>query len=78
MAKKEISNQWRSGPLLHHTRIPISADTPMEKVDQLKDGIIEQIRVRSQIFVGLPGGGLFLYEVLLFEIQSQVPKAILF
>eukprot|EP00903_Cladosiphon_okamuranus_P008455 g8124.t1 len=44
MAKKAIRNQWRSSPYLHHTMISVSADTPMEKLDQMKAGIAAGLR----------------------------------
>ena len=47
MAKKAIRNQWRSSAYLHHTMIAVSADTPMEKLDQMKAGIAAGMRVRS-------------------------------
>ena len=48
MAKKAIRNQWRSSPYLHHTMISVSADTPMEKLDQMKAGIAAGLRVRGR------------------------------
>lgn len=48
MAKKAIRNQWRSSPYLHHTKISVSADTPMEKLDQMKAGIAAGLRVRNK------------------------------
>eukprot|EP00752_Nemacystus_decipiens_P010393 g9262.t1 len=44
LAKKAIRNQWRSSPYLHHTMISVSADTPMEKLDQMKAGIAAGLR----------------------------------
>ncbi|CAN0450595.1 unnamed protein product, partial [Laminaria digitata] len=45
MAKKAIRNQWRSGPLLHHTTLSVSIKTPTEKLDLMKAGIAAGMRV---------------------------------
>ena len=46
MATKAVRNQWRSGPLLHNTMIAVSVDTPMDKLDEVKLGIANGMRVR--------------------------------
>lgn len=51
MAKKAIRNLWRSGPYLHHTRIAVSADTSMEKLDKMKAGIAAGMRVNYTFYV---------------------------
>lgn len=50
MAKKAIRNQWRSSRYLHHTMIAVSVDTPMEKLDQMKNGIAAGLRVSVGVF----------------------------